>query len=84
MNILFYGNCQLFAVLNTLNLSISNNIFHIECWKDNINQQDFTDIILKCDIIITQPIKNNYRNVEYLSTTYIKSKKKTKLQINII
>ena len=71
MNILFYGNCQLFAILKTLNLSQNYNIFHIECWSQDIDQQYFTDIIKKCDVIITQSISNNYRNVEYLSTTYI-------------
>ena len=31
MNILFYGNCQLFAILKTLNLSEYYNVFHVEC-----------------------------------------------------
>jgi len=70
-NILFYGNCQLFAVLKTLNLSQDYNIYHIECWKNDINEEYFRDIIINCDIIITQPINDNYRDVEYLSTSYI-------------
>jgi len=75
MNILFYGNCQLFAVLKTLNLSNNYNIFHIECWNNNINKQYFTDIIINCDVIITQPINDNYNDVEYLSTNHIKKHK---------
>ena len=71
MNILFYGNCQLFAILKTLNLSHTYNIFHIECWRGYIDQQYFTDIIKNSDVIITQSICDNYRNVEYLCTTYI-------------
>lgn len=71
MNVLFYGNCQAFAVLKTLNLDNTYNIFHIECWKENIDKDYFTDIIKKCELIITQPINNNYRDVDYLSTSYI-------------
>ncbi len=68
MNILFYGNCQLFAILKTLNLSDNYNIFHVECHNAS---QNFIDIIIKCDIIITQVINDNYRDVEYLSTSFI-------------
>ena len=75
MNILFYGNCQVFAVSNTLNLSQDYNTFHISCFGDDINKEYFIDIIKKCNIIITQPIHDNYRNVEYLSTSYIKQHK---------
>lgn len=71
MNILFYGNCQTYALLKTLNLNNTYNIFHIECWEGNIDKKYFTDIITKCDIIITQPINDNYREVDYLSTSYI-------------
>ena len=77
MNILFYGNCQTFAVLKTLNLNNTYNIFHIECLKENIDKQYFTDVINKCDIIITQPINDNYRDVDYLSTSYIIKHKKS-------
>jgi hypothetical protein len=71
MNILFYGNCQLQSILQTLNLSREYNIFHVECWKEHIVEEYFTNIIKKSDIIITQSICDNYRNVKYLSTTYI-------------
>lgn len=75
MNILFYGNCQLYAVLKTLNLSSYYKVYLIECWKQEINKEYFTDIIKKCNIIITQPIHDNYRDVEHLSTSYIKHHK---------
>jgi hypothetical protein len=71
MNILFYGNCQLFAILKTLNLSEYYNVFHVECWRQDINQEYFTSIIKKCNFIITQPINDNYKDKEYLSTSYI-------------
>ena len=76
MNILFYGNCQLFTVFQILNLPRKYNIFRIECWKNDINKQSFTEIISKCDIIITQPINDNYRDLDYLSTTFIIKHKK--------
>jgi hypothetical protein len=77
MNILFYGNCQLFAVLKTLNLNKTYKVFHVECWSsDIIKKQYFTDTIQKCDVIITQPINDNYRDVDYLSTSYIIKTKK--------
>jgi len=76
MNVLFYGNCQLYSILKTLNLCNTYNIFHIECWKENIEKQYFTNIINKCDLIITQPINDNYKNVDYLSTSYIIKNKK--------
>ena len=83
MNILFYGNCQLRAILKTLNLSHNYNIFIFQCWRDHIDQQYFTDIIKKCDIIITQSISDNYRNVDYLSTLYIKQHKKSNCKLII-
>lgn len=83
MNILFYGNCQVYAVLKTLNLSNTYNIFHIECWKKTIDKEYFTDIIKKCDIIITQPINDNYRDVDYLSTSFIIKNKNTDCKLII-
>ena len=77
MKILFYGNCQIYAVLKTLNLDTEYKIFHIKCWKGHIEKKYFTNIIKQCDIIITQPINDNYRNVDYLSTSYIIKNKKT-------
>jgi hypothetical protein len=76
-NILFYGNCQVYSVLKTLNLSQQHyKIFHVECFSTTINKQDFTNIISNCDIIITQPINDNYKDVDYLSTTYLIKNKK--------
>ena len=83
MNILFYGNCQLYGVLKTLNLDNTYNIFDIPCWRENIDNKYFTDIINKCDIIITQPINDNYRDVDYLSTSYIIKHKKSNCKLII-
>jgi hypothetical protein len=74
MKIIFYGNCQTFAIKQILNLNdtidtIDTN--HISCHNTKLNKDEFTDIIKDCDIIITQPLKDNYRDLDYLSTKYI-------------
>jgi hypothetical protein len=84
MKILFYGNCQLYAILKTLNLSNDYDIIHIECWKDDINEEYFTNVINSCDIIITQCINDNYRDVKYLSTNYIKQHKNNNCKLILI
>jgi hypothetical protein len=58
--------------------------FYIECYNTDINKEDFTNIIKKCDIIITQPIKDNYRNLEYLSTIYVKHHAKPGCKIILV
>lgn len=70
MNILYYGNCQLFAVKTLLNLQNFNET-NIECFNTNIDEREFTNIIMKQNIIITQPIQDNYRDKNYLSTNYV-------------
>lgn len=69
--ILFYGNCQTNVIKETLGLGSEYYIYNIQCWTTNINKEEFTNIIKKCNVIITQPINDNYRNLDYLSTQYI-------------
>ena len=69
--ILFFGNCQTGAIINILNLNDSFTINNIVCYKTNINKKKFTSLIKNQDIIVTQPIAKNYRNLEYLNTSYI-------------
>ena len=70
--ILFYGNCQLKAVKNTLKLSYQKyNIINILCYETDITKEFFIEIIKNCDIIITQSIKDDYRGLDYLSTQFI-------------
>ena len=69
--ILFFGNCQPYALLTCLNLD-SSYITHYECcYNTTLNKMEFTKLINKHDIIITQPIDKNYRNIDYLNTNYI-------------
>jgi len=72
-NILFYGNCQIQKILDILNINLSNefNITYIECFSTNITNLDFNNILKNADIIITQPIHDNYREMYYLSSNYI-------------
>jgi hypothetical protein len=68
--ILYYGNCQVGAVSNTLGLS--QFIKLIACWEcDNMSNEEFLGHIRQADIIITQPINNDYKGKNYLSTEYI-------------
>ena len=57
--LLFFGNCQLYAIKLKLHLDVSNyNCYHHECHTTNINITDFTDQINKSDIIISQNISD--------------------------
>jgi len=72
MNILFYGNCQLYCIMKTLNLHSQNFVEKlIECFSTSINETEFTNLIKEQDIIITQSICDNYRDKPYLSTNFI-------------
>ena len=84
INILFYGNCQSDAVRHTLCLpSDKYNLIHISCWTTDTDKEKFTEIIRMCDIIITQPISDNYRDLDYLSTSYIIGNKQEHCKIII-
>lgn len=69
--ILFFGNCQTGAVLKCLNLNKSYITRHEICWLLTLNKKEFTTLIKEQDIIITQPIEENYKNLDYLNTKYI-------------
>jgi len=71
MKILFYGNCQLDAIRKTLAIESSNEQVFIPCWTTDYDNIKFTSLLTQFDIIITQPIKDNYRDVDYLSTNFI-------------
>ena len=69
--ILFYGNCQVDAIRKTLNLGNEWKQYTIECWSTVFTKDSFDFLLKRSDVIITQPIKDGYRDKEYLSTSYI-------------
>ena len=75
IKVLFYGNCQLGAICKTLNLNSNKyHVTYVECHGNevkNFSQEYFTDMIKTMDIVITQPIRDDYLQKDYLSTTYI-------------
>ena len=72
INILFFGNCQTGSIKHILNLDENKyNIHNIVCHSTDIKKDNFFEIIIKCDIIITQPISDNYREKDYLNTNFI-------------
>ncbi len=83
IKILFYGNCQTRAILETLNLPNIFSTFHIPCFSGDISEEKFTSIIKSCDIIITQPISDNYKNKPYLSTSFILQNKNNNCKVII-
>jgi hypothetical protein len=56
--------------MKTLNLQnfLENRI---ECFSTNLDETEFTNVIKQQDIIICQPIWDNYRDKPYLSTKFI-------------
>ena len=79
MNILFYGSCNVCALVESMNSrdSIlgksleSHSITSILCQDTKLTQTEFLQVIQKQDVIITVPISNNYRNSYFLSTEFI-------------
>ena len=70
--LLFYGNCQVDAVEQTLNLDPEVFVTHsVECWTTTIAKEEFTALVAKADILVMQPTADGYRGLDYLSTSYI-------------
>jgi len=83
INVLFYGTCQADAILQILNLSDDYNASWISCKKTDLDKESFIKKISESDIIITQSIKDNFRDVDYLSTSYIIKHKKPNCKVII-
>ena len=72
MDVLFFGNCQCMSLCEILKFDTKvYNVHKISCFKTDISKVKFTELLSKCIIVITQPINDNYRNVDYLNTSYI-------------
>tara|TARA_S200000501_G_scaffold269141_1_gene252846 strand:- start:309 stop:1139 length:831 start_codon:yes stop_codon:yes gene_type:complete len=70
MKVLLYGNCQT-GVIPKIIQHPDINFKRVVCWSTNLTKKEFDKEIKFADIIITQPIRENYRDKEYLSTSYI-------------
>jgi len=81
MNILFYGNCQPNALRVMLNMMKHD---YICCHKTDITENKFISKLGKYDIIITQPITDNYRSKPYLSTNFVVTHCKKDCKIIIV
>jgi len=85
MNILFYGNCQIASCKYLLRLNENKYIQNvILCFNTELNENDFLNYIQQSDIIITQHIKDNYKNKYYLSTNFIINNKKPNAKLIFI
>lgn len=71
-NILFYGNCQMPVLCRTLNLDKTKyNETVIECFDTSMSETEFNLHVTQSDIIIMTLIEDNYRDKQFLSTTYV-------------
>lgn len=71
-SILFYGNCQIGALKQVLNLDPA--LFftnYIACHSTKMDKSGFTSLIKTADVVITQHIRPNYRKLDYLHTDYV-------------
>jgi Polysaccharide biosynthesis enzyme WcbI len=71
MKILYYGNCQPGGIKSLLRLKSDWIETQIVCYSTEISKEDFTNFIKESNVIIMQPIADNYRNKDYLSTNYV-------------
>jgi len=68
--ILLYGNCQTQAV-NHITSSDYYDFDQVTCHLTDINEDAFKNKIQSADIIITQPISDDYRGSKHLSLKFI-------------
>lgn len=80
--ILFYGNCQTQA-LDEIVSSDYYDIEQITCYTTDMNENTFKNKIQSADVIITQPISDDYRGTKHLSTKFIVDTAKVNSQILI-
>jgi hypothetical protein len=84
MKILLFGNCQLWAIKETLKFNSSVSVTYIACHSTDMIATEFTTLIQESDIIVTQPIKDAYRGSTYLSTSYIINTARSDCKIIIV
>lgn len=74
-NILFYGNCQLGNIKDIMCLPSGYfNVTYIPCFTTSLTDLEFDSILKQSDIVVTQPIHDNYRDMYYLASNYVVNK----------
>ena len=66
--IFFYGNCQITSLKTILSNNKETSL--LTCWQD-FKKEEFLNLIKSSDVIITQPIKKNYREKDYVHTEFV-------------
>ena len=70
MKLFFYGNCQMGSLQAILSNNKEFDQFLLPCWKD-FTKEEFLDLMKSSDVIITQPIKKNYKKKDYTHTEFV-------------
>jgi len=82
MKILFYGNCQLDSLHKKVDWEKSEPTGeYISCYLTELTEAEFQAKVSSADLIITQPINDNYREKPYLSTRSIINTKKPETRV---
>ena len=70
--VLCYGNCQLYAQAAFFRkCNVGFDVTYEACQNTELEKWQFLDLIRESDIIVTQPIKDEYRKKNYLGTSFV-------------
>lgn len=64
------------AISRILNFDKIYNITYVACHNTQLSEEEFKNIVINSDVIITQLINDDYRNMQYLSTKYVVNNRK--------
>ena len=67
MKILMYGNCQIGGIKECLFSLNGYDATYLDCYTQENDEEYMLQIYKSADIIITQPVSDDYRNKDYLS-----------------
>lgn len=70
--VLYYGNCQSGALASFIKLDPNEyKVIDVLCHKTPYTKDEFIQLLQSSDIVITQPISDGYRDVDYLSSSFV-------------
>ncbi|NDE16910.1 hypothetical protein EBZ80_18470 [bacterium] len=73
--ILFYGNCQMHALMQIMSPVLRARDCDMRCvpcfLPDIIDEAEFTELVSRAAVIVTQPIRQGYRGKSYLHTQFV-------------